>query len=153
MDERRLAVARTAAVRHKGVPVLLWFAVLGGAAAWTAQLFFGWGIEEVACSPAARSPDVFGVSTAVWIGAVTLVFALLTVVAGVLAYRFWRQAGGGDPNDHVEPDGGEAESIEAVRGGRVAFMALFGVASSALFLLIIVYGGVSLLLLRPCTRT
>jgi hypothetical protein len=145
-------VARTAEVRHKGVPLLLWFAVLGGAAAWTAHLFFGWGIEEIACSPAARSPDVLGVSTAVWIGAVTVVLALLTVAAGLLAYRFWRQAGGSGPNDHIEPDGGEAESIEEVRGGRVAFMALFGLASNALFLLIIVYGGVSLLLLRPCIR-
>jgi hypothetical protein len=32
-------------------------------------------------------------------------------------------------------------------------MAVFGMASNALFLLIIVYGGVSLLLLSPCTRT
>jgi hypothetical protein len=146
-------VARTAEVRHKGAPLLLWFAVLGGAAAWTAHLLFGWGIEEIACSPAARSPDVLGVSTAVWIGAVTAVLALLTVAAGLLAYRFWRQAGGSNPNDHIEPDGAEAEPIEEVRGGRVAFMALFGVASNALFLLIIVYGGVSLLLLRPCTPT
>jgi hypothetical protein len=146
-------VARTAAVRRKGAPLLLWLAVLGGAAAWTAHLLFGWGIEEIACSPAAKSPEVLGVSTVVWIAAVTAVLALLTVLAGVLAYRFWQQAGGGDPDRHIEPDGGEAESIEEVRGGRVAFMALFGVASNALFLLIIVYGGVSLLLLRPCTRT
>jgi hypothetical protein len=146
-------VARTAEVRRRGVPLLLWFAVLGGAAAWTAHLIFGWGIEEIACSPAASSQDVLGLSTAVWIGAVTAVLALLTVVAGVLAYRFWRQAGGGDPDDHIQPDGVGAEPIERVRGGRVAFMAMFGVASNALFLLIIVYGGVSLLLLRPCTRT
>jgi hypothetical protein len=146
-------VARAAEVRRKGPPLLLWFAVLGGAAAWTAHLLFGWGIQEIACSPAARSQDVLGASTAVWIGVVTVVLALLTVAAGLLAYRFWRQAGGSDPNDHIEPDGGEAESIEEVRGGRVAFMALFGLASNALFLLIIVYGGVSLLLLRPCTPT
>jgi hypothetical protein len=144
---------RAAEVRRKGAPLLLWFAVLGGAAAWTAHLLFGWGIEEIACSSAARSPDVLGVSTAVWIGVATAVLALLTVAAGLLAYRFWRQAGGSDPNDHIEPDGGAAESIEEVRSGRVAFMALFGVASNALFLLIIVYGGVSLLLLRPCTPT
>ena len=32
-------------------------------------------------------------------------------------------------------------------------MALFGLAANGLFLLMIVYGGVSLLLLRPCART
>jgi hypothetical protein len=85
-------------------------------------------------------------------GAAT-VLAALTVAAGVLAYQFWRQAGGTHPNDHIEPDGGEEEPIERVRGGRAAFMAVFGMASNALFLLIIVYGGVALLLLRPCTPT
>jgi hypothetical protein len=146
-------VARAAEVRRKGAPWLLWFAALGGAAAWTAHLLFGWGIEEIACSPAATSQEVLGVSLDVWIGTVTAVLAALTVAAGLIAYRFWRQAGGTSPNDHIEPDGGEAEPIERVRGGRTAFMALFGVASNALFLLIIVYGGVSLLLLHPCTRT
>ena len=146
-------MTRTAEARRKAAPLLLWFAVLGGAAAWTLHLLFSWGLEEIACSPASTSADVLGVSQAVWIGAITLVLASVTVAAGLLAYRFWRQAGAADPNERIEPAGSDPEPEEAVRGGRVGFMALFGLAADALFLLIIVYGGVSLLLLRPCTPT
>jgi hypothetical protein len=146
-------VNRAEGARPRAAPLLLWFATLGGAAAWTLHLFFGWGIEEIACSPASASPDVLGLSQTVWIGAVTAVLAAVTVAAGLLAYRFWRQAGAGDPGERVEPGRAGPEPLEVVRGGRAGFMALFGMASNALFLLIIVYGGVALLLLRPCTPT
>jgi hypothetical protein len=146
-------VTRTADAQRKVAPWLLWFAVLGGAAAWTTHLLFGWGLEEIACSPASTSPDVLGVSLTVWIGVATAVLTAVTVAAGVLAYRFWRQAGAADPKEHIEPGEGGPEPQEAVRGGRAGFMALFGLAANALFLLSIVYGGVSLLLLRPCIRT
>jgi hypothetical protein len=146
-------VRRTAQAQRKAAPWLLWFAVLGGAGAWTAHLLFGWGLEEIACSPASAGPAVLGVSLSVWIGVATAVLAAVTVAAGLLAYRFWRQAGAASPEEHIEPGGGDPEPVEVVRGGRAGFMALFGLAADALFLLIIVYGGVSLLLLRPCTRT
>jgi len=146
-------VRRTAEARRRAAPFLLWFAVLGGAVAWSAHLLVGWGLEEIACSPASASPDVLGVSLTVWIGAATAVLAAVTVAAGLLAYRFWRQAGAAPPDALVEPGAGDPEPEERVRGGRAGFMALFGLAADALFLLIIVYGGVSLLLLRPCTRT
>jgi hypothetical protein len=146
-------VTRTAEMRRKAAPWLLWFAALGGAAAWSAHLLIAWGLEEIACSPASSSTNVLGVSLTVWIGVVTAMLAAVTVAAGLLAYSFWRQAGAADPNQHVEPDGGDPEPEEVVRGGRAGFMALFGLAANALFLLAIVYGGVSLLLLRPCLRT
>ena len=71
----------------------------------------------------------------------------------LLAWRFWREEGATDPNTRIEPGGGDPEPEELVRSGRAGFMALFGLAANALFLLMIVYGGVSLLLLRPCLRT
>jgi hypothetical protein len=146
-------VRRTAEARRRAAPLGLWFAVLGGAVAWSVHLLLGWGLEEIACSPASASPDVLGVSLTVWIGVVTAVLAAVTVAAGLLAYRFWRQTGAADPNAQIEPGAADPEPEERVRGGRAGFMALFGLAADALFLLIIVYGGVSLLLLRPCTRT
>ena len=146
-------MTRTAERRRKAAPWLLWFAVLGGTAAWSAHLLVAWGLEEIACSPASSSTDVLGVSLTVWIGLVTTVLAAVTVAAGLLAYRLWRQAGAADPNRHIEPGGGDPEPEEVVRGGRAGFMALFGLAANALFLLAILYGGVSLLLLRPCLRT
>jgi hypothetical protein len=96
---------------------------------------------------------VLGVSLTVWIGVLTVVLAAVTVAAGLLAFRFWREEGAADPNAGIEPGGGDPEPEEHVRSGRAGFMALFGLAANALFLLMIVYGGLSLLLLRPCTRT
>jgi hypothetical protein len=146
-------VPGTVELRRKAAPWLLWFAVLGGAVAWSAHLLIGWGLEEIACSPVSAGPDVLGVSLTVWIGVLTAALAAVTAAAGLLAYRFWRQGGAADPNTRIEPGGSEAEPQELIRGGRAGFMALFGMAANALFLLIIVYGGVSLLLLRPCTRS
>jgi hypothetical protein len=146
-------VPETAELRRKAAPWLLWFAVLGGAVAWSAHLLLGWGLEEIACSPVSAGPDVLGVSLTVWIGVLTVVLGAVTVAAGLLAYRFWRQSGAADPSTRIEPGGGDPEPQSLIRGGRAGFMALFGLAANALFLLIIVYGGVSLLLLRPCTRT
>ena len=48
----------TAELRRKAAPWLLWFAVLGGAVAWSAHLLLGWGLEEIACSPVSAGPDV-----------------------------------------------------------------------------------------------
>jgi hypothetical protein len=146
-------VRSTAELRRRAAPFLLWFAVLGGAAAWTVHLLLGWGLEEIACSPVSASPDVLDVSLTIWIGALTVALGAVTVAAGLLAYRFWRQTEATDPNLHIEPGGSDPEPEEQVRSGRTGFMALFGLAANGLFLLIIVYGGVSLLLLRPCART
>ena len=140
-------------LRRRAAPLLLWFAVLGGVVAWSAHLLVGWGLEEIACSPVSAGPEVLGVSLTVWIGVLTVVLGVVTVAAGLLAFRFWREEGAADPNTRIEPGGGDPEPEEHVRSGRAGFMALFGLAANALFLLMIVYGGLSLLLLRPCTRT
>jgi len=140
-------------LRRRAAPLLLWYAVLGGAVAWSAHLLVGWGLEEIACSPVSAGPEVLGVSLTVWIGVLTVVLGALTVAAGLLAWRFWREEGAADPNTGIEPGGGDPEPEERIRSGRAGFMALFGLAANALFLLMIVYGGLSLLLLRPCTRT
>jgi hypothetical protein len=146
-------VSGSVELRRRAAPLLLWFAVLGGAVAWTAHLLVGWGLEEIACSPVSAGPQVLGVSVTVWIGVLTVVLGAVTVAAGLLAWRFWREEGAGDPKARIEPDGADPEPQELVRSGRAGFMALFGLAANGLFLLMIVYGGVSLLLLRPCTRT
>ena len=143
----------TVELRRRAAPLLLWFAVLGGVVAWSVHLLAGWGLEEIACSPVSDGPNVLGVSLTVWIGALTFVLGAVTVAAGLLAWRFWREEGAADPDTGIEPGSGDPEPEELVRGGRAGFMALFGLAANALFLLMIVYGGVSLLLLRPCART
>lgn len=122
------------------VPWLLWFAVLGGAGAWSLHLVVGWGLEEIACGTGSAGQDLLGIGLVPWLAGTHLVLAAVAASALALSWRFWRRA-------ERARDGGDADEPPL---GRVAFMALFGLLSNGLFLLIIVYGIVSLLFLGPC---
>lgn len=129
-DGRR-AVAKVA-------PLVLWFAVLGGAGAWSLHLVVGWGLEEIACGSGSVGSDILGIGLVAWLTAITIVLGAVTVAALLLSWRLWRQAG--------RPIHGDADPPV----GRAGFMALYGLLSNGLFLLMIVFGGVSLLFLGPC---
>jgi hypothetical protein len=123
-------------VARRAAPWLLWFAVLGGATAWTVHLLVAWGLEEIACGSASRSTDVLGVPLAAAITAATLLPLAVAVASLVVAWRLWRRTAG-------DPDG-------QVPMRRASFMALVGLWADGLFTLGIVYGAVALLVIRPC---
>jgi hypothetical protein len=60
---------------------LLWYGFLGGAAAWSAQLVAGYGLEEAMCPGGGSEP---------WIVAVTLAAGAMTAGSLAAAYRFRR---------------------------------------------------------------
>ena len=111
-------------VVRRAAPWLLWFAVLGGATAWTVHLLVAWGLEEIACASGSRSSDVLGVPLAVGVAAL------------VVAWRLWRRT--------------RAAGDGEVRVARASFMAVVGLWADALFTLGILYGAVALLFIRPC---
>lgn len=115
---------------------LMWFAVLGGAVAWTLHLFVGWGTEELVC--ASGHTTVAGVPVEAVIGTGVVLPALVTVAALGLSLRAWR---------HTSP-----ASRDDRRMGRAALLALVGVWANALFLTIIVVGGAALLVFAPCQQ-
>jgi len=123
-------------VARRAAPWLLWFAVLGGVAAWTVHLLVAWGLEEIACASGSRSSDILGVPLAAVIAAATLLPLAVAVAALVVAWRLWRRT--------------EAAADGEVRMGRASFMALVGLWADALFTLNILYGAVALLFIRPC---
>ena len=106
--------------------VLLWFAFLGPAAAWTAHLLIGYGYEDAACS---NDAGVDLVEPLILVATVAL--GAVTVAAGVAGLRLRRR-------ERDDPR------------GRVAFMAVFGLLSSPVFLFAIVLGGINALALDPC---
>jgi hypothetical protein len=110
--------------------LLLWFGVAGPPAAWTLHLLLGYGYEEAACSNRGGLDVVEPL-----IVALTVVLAAATLAAGAAGYVSWRATRRGDLDDPR---------------GRVAFMGFSGVVASALFLAIIVFGGVQLVVLDPC---
>jgi hypothetical protein len=115
---------------------LLWFGVLGGPAAWAAQLVIGYGIQEVTCSSGTRSDSLWGlgVESALWI--LTGLAAATALAAGVAALRVLRS---------TEGLGGRGEPR-----GRIGFMGYVGILASALFLLLIVVGGLALIFVDSC---
>ena len=117
--------------------MLVWFGLLGAPAAWTAQFLVGYWVSEVGCSPGGDA----GLGIDGWTLAVTIVAALLAVVAGLSAVAVFRQT-----RDARGMGGAE----EPPPKGRVHFLATVGMAISPLFFFIIVMSGVGVAVLENC---
>jgi hypothetical protein len=120
--------------RHLG-GWLMWFAVLGGAVAWTLHLFVSWGTEELACASGHTTVDQVPLEAI--IGAGVVLPALATVAALALSLRARRHLSGRRDDRRME---------------RAALLALIGVGANTLFLAIIVAGGAALLVFPPCQQ-
>ncbi len=114
----------------------LWFGLLGPPAAWGMHLVLGDMIYEIGCAPGMRRHEILGQSLHLWAFLMTVVLAAVTASAGVFAFRAWRQ-------------------LRQLRDGtsldRATAMAIAGIGSSGLYLLIIVFGLFPSLILRVCT--
>jgi hypothetical protein len=166
---RSMAPAPARRAARRAGPWLLWFAVVGGALAWSLHLLTGWYLEELACGPVAAGQPPLGITLTVWIVAITVLFGAVSLAAMLVAWRLWRRtalavgdgsasmAGGMAGTDPSVLGAGEAvdaggtEAL-AARAGRASFMALLGLVANALFLIIVVAGGAALLFLGPCLR-
>jgi hypothetical protein len=108
--------------------VQLWTAVLTGPTAWFVCLLANFALAPWTCTQFGRSP----------LFAVAAVALLLSAVAGIAAWRLWRQIG-------VQPPG---ES-----GGVIAYqrsLALAGVLLSGVFVMVIVAQSIPNLMLEGC---
>jgi hypothetical protein len=105
---------------HRGL-VLQWFAVLAGPSAWSIQFIVSYNVTDTgACTPAASQFLASGGFRLV----VAVVSALAAAVAAlglVVSYRCWRQLRGHDPTP----------------GERASWLAVAGMMSNGLFLLMI----------------
>jgi hypothetical protein len=113
----------------------LWFGVLGPPVAWGANLVLGDLIFELGCSPGLRGPGILGLSLEAWSLIQTVALAAVTVVAGVFAYRAWRELG---------------RISNGTAWGRAHAMAIAGLASAAIYLALIVYGFMAPFFLDRC---
>jgi hypothetical protein len=114
----------------------LWFGVLGPPAAWGAHLVLGDLIYELGCAQGMRRHAIFGQSLDFWALLMTAVLAAVTAGAGVLAFRAWRQL-------RPQQDGTALS--------RATAMAVAGVGSSLLYLVIILFALLPSLFLRACS--
>lgn len=115
---------------------LLWFALLGGPAAWTAHLLGSYPLVPVACRMGTTAP--LNILTAV-----TAVIALAAAATGWWAYRRSRGPVGADP--------ARGSGVE-VAEPRPAFMGMLGLMLALLFAFAILMEGLPPVLQDPCLR-
>ena len=114
----------------------LWFGLLAPPGAWGAHLVLGDLIYEVGCAPGMRVHAILGRSLDFWALLMTVALAVVTALAGVLAFGAWRQL-------RRQEDGTSLN--------RASAMAIAGIASSVLYLLIILFALLPSLFLRVCS--
>lgn len=130
--------AQTVAAPETGSSRLLWVGVLTGPAAWAIQLVVNAEVEEFACAPAVRDQGtVWGVGVETVVLSVTVVLALATVAAGILSFSCWRK------NTRAE---------DTSPGEVSTWMAIVGMMSSTLFLIIITMGVAPPFFLSTCVQ-
>jgi hypothetical protein len=108
----------------------LWLAIALGPLAWLAYVQIAYALVPWAC----RHPGAAGRLGLYGAGAAVLAIA---VVAVVLAWPAWRAT------DRATAD-------DAPPAGRTRFMALTGIGSAALFVVVAIAGVLPLFLLAPC---
>jgi hypothetical protein len=113
----------------------LWFGFLAPPLAWGAHLLMGDGIFELGCTKAFTQKAIFGVSLTTWAIIQTALMGAITILAGLLSFRAWRQL-------RKERDGTSHD--------RATAMAVMGMASGAFYLAIILFGFLPPILLRAC---
>lgn len=99
-------------------PAALWFGIFAPPLAWALQLWLGYAVEEVACSPGGEHDVVLGIGPRPLVAGLTLAAGAVTLIAIGACLRARHPAD--DPR------------------GRVGFMARAGAIGGALFLLLIV---------------
>ncbi len=108
--------------------LLLLFGLLAAPLAWTAQLVVGYGIGDARCSVAGMR---WGVDSEA--GEAALLAAAAAIALGGLGVSWWlERRAARDPR------------------GRVAFMAAGGLLVSAVFLVLILLGGITALSIEHC---
>jgi hypothetical protein len=123
----------------------LWFGLFGAPAAWSGQTLVNYGLASYACYPslAPRSVPLYG---GLWwmLLAVGLAAVAVEIAAISVALESWRRTSGdGD-------GGGGRHHVLETGEGRARFMAMAGIMSGGLILLVSLVNVASLFLVRPC---
>lgn len=128
----RLAYLRS----HRGL-VAQWFGALAPAAAWSGQFLLTYNLADAAsCSPGAPAVLTGNARVKLLLIVATVLAAALAAAGGLVAFACWRRLRAEDPTT----------------GGRAHWLALAGVLSGVLFLLMIVASFLPLGFLTACAR-
>jgi hypothetical protein len=113
---------------------LLWFGILAGPIAWSVEIILGYGVEEIACSAGSASEEIEGVGVEPIIVLVTLFLGAVAAAACLIAFGCLRRL----------------RASRGGAGGRAEWMAIVGIATSAIFLVLILVNLFSVVFLGVC---
>jgi hypothetical protein len=136
MDRTRAEQRTSAVSRAEGRgSALLWFGVLAGPAAWSVEIIVGYGVEEIACGTGTVGEEIEGIGVEPIIVLLTLFLGAVTAAAGLLAFGCLRRL---------------KASRSTAAEGRAEWMAIAGIATSAIFLVLILVNLFSVVFLGVC---
>jgi hypothetical protein len=113
------------------IPLLQWTGLLAAPLAWVVQLVVGWGVEEAACG---EGGSRWGVPTEPVEAGLTAAAAAVALIGVLSAFVLLRES----RRNVFDPR------------GRVSFMATSGLLASAVFLGLILMGGLGAVVLPEC---
>ena len=149
IQERSPAATSNRALRIP--PLLLWYAVVAGPAAWAVHLATAWSVSELAClAPSSGGVLLHGGSLrdgarlAVWLGTALPWLATAAAVAACVVVTRRRRRLRELPQ---EPAGGENDGLA---GERVSLLLVLGWFLSLMSLAAITGGGIALAVLEAC---
>jgi hypothetical protein len=116
----------------------LWFGVLAPPLAWGAHLVLGDLIFELGCAAAVGGTGILGLSLEAWAVIQTAVLGAITLAAGAVAVGAWRRL---------------RTMSNGTAWGRAHAMALAGMGSALVYLVLIVYGLIAPIFLNRCTTS
>ncbi len=117
--------------------LLQWYALLGGALAWTTLHVLGYFVSVARCSAQVRQ---WGVSEGLWSGLLTGTAAAAVVAAELAALVVFRETSGAD-HDAPGPL------------GRIHFFAVAALVGNVLFLALVALDGLGSLYHLPCRQS
>jgi hypothetical protein len=123
----------------------LWFGALSGPIVWSLHFLIGYGLTEIACRLGILESQVMGLPVlSIIILLLTLAALLITLFAGVLAYRNWQDL----KRASLAPS--LATGLQRVDQDSGRFMAFGGLLLNGLFSFLILATGLPTLVLSPC---
>lgn len=139
-----MSAAAHPAPRRDIVPLgVLWFGLFGAPSAWVLQTIVDYGLVSHFCFPgdAPRQAPAFSALRGTGL-AVSVIAAIVSLLAMAAAYRSWRATRHGRDAEHHE--------LLEVGEGRARFMAFAGVLLSAVFLFAVLMAALPLITNAMC---
>jgi hypothetical protein len=141
--QAQISTGHPAPHRHKVSLFALGFGLAAAPLAWAAQTVFGYALSSHACFPGAtpRAAPLFAGAEQIAV-AMNLIAIVVAAVAAATAYRSWRAT--------RDEDDGRASRLVEVGEGRTRFLALWGMLTSAGFLVAMIFASLAILLVPLC---